>query len=685
MQADDVAVSGKIEFGFDGKGRASLFNTVINVHGNINFGFNVKGTLIELPTDVNVRGSINFGFQVQGSVVFDDPAASDSLLLDICIYEPQPAGITFYKARLRKNNIEMPITDFSFNEASGIGITLDVSLAKADLNLISKDDELIFELGLKSGGAGDYEWYKLAEGLNRAGRSRSIGFQNNLPNDKVSMTFRDALAEKIEAAPIEAEFYYDVFKVDKKPDVKSNLVNELGRRINTKVIGVANLSLNSLLNRAYVQGCKFDKVISSLDNIPVQQAAFTPDGGYHSTIANLISKFSPIYKVENNTLILFDAGGRVPVNTSIIEVPFDNNIRVLSDRSAGSRKIHQLIVTSNIVINDLLLYREFNKYDKPTTSGEFGMPDFTEKKTSFIIREYYYASDQETVVKTANYQTIQETRLDGNLIARDVTTEKYDGFGNKKSHLRIVEALMPTLPNGEKILQTVLEEKLSITYRINPFNPNEIVQDSLVASQEGLILINHDIAPFDSPYEMTFLDANSAGYIDPNADQTTEWKKIRTIFKDLQIISPGQINLVGQTINHLTGALEDSFNETAPGISIIPRKRSIQKEQVIGIVPVGQTATRPEKFDGGDLPEYIVSRLAKRQLAELKQNPFDISLDLTYFSPILEYGAYIRPHDRSGAMSTFLIKERRISGQNLGSEGQLISTNLTAREVIENE
>jgi hypothetical protein len=686
-ESAQVNAHGLIAFGFEGSGQASVKTVTVFARGNIGFGFEGSGRLSEFLSIINVRGNINFGFEVEAFPVFNDPTESDSLLLDISIYEPQPAGLTFYKARLRNGIVEMPITDYSLNEADGLGITVDVTLAIVDLNLINSTDELILELGLKTGGAGTYQWYKLAEGLRRAGRSRNISFQNNLPADSVSMTFRDSLAEKIEAAPLINEFIYDVFKMDKKPDVKSFLIDETGKRIGTKVIGVGNLRLKYLLNRAYVKGCGFSSVKSSIDNIPVDQAAFTLQSGYHGTIAGIIGNFKPVYKVENNNLIIFDAGGQIPANTSIIDVPLDNNVRVLNDKSGGGRRVQRMIISySAVETDDILLYTNRPpEYDPAITNGEFGDPGFTENQTRRVIRDYYYESEPENIVKSVNKETVIEIHRNNELISSDKLIEEYDSRGNKKSHLRTVEAVAPTLPEGNKALQIVMEESLQVTYRVNPFNNTEIVQDTLVITQSGLVVTNNDIAPFGESYRIPYLDSISAGYLDPTADQTIDWAKLRTTFKSLQIVSASQLNLVGQTINELTGALEESFNEPTPGTSIIPKKRVSQRQQVIGFVPEGEKATRTESFDGGDLPPSVVFKLAKRRLAELQQNPFDISIDLTYFSPILEYGAYIRPFDRAGAMNVFLVTGRRLTGQNLGREGQLITTNLTAREVISYE
>src|SRR4029079_2210660 len=103
------------------------------------------------------------------------------------------------------------------------------------------------------------------------------------------------------------------------------------------------------------------------------------------------------------------------------------------------------------------------------------------------------------------------------------------------------------------LLEDVTRQSQQITYRPNPLNPSQDVQDIVTTVESGLILVDEGNQYLDRPYKIPLTDAHVSGYVDPSGDQRVEQGDIRTTTEALRVRGQ-QIDVEIRVVNHLANA-----------------------------------------------------------------------------------------------------------------------------------
>lgn len=582
--------------------------------------------------------------------------------------------------RLLANGVEVPIRAYNYNDKAGeIGRSLSATLARADLSLIPNNAVWEFQAGIKSGGT--TSWMPLLQNGKMAGRSRSLGKNEDLtPSDAVEIQIRDALGEKITAAPNRPIILYNPDLTEQTPitDTRNALQDINGNPILPIVESVAGLNLQAVLNRAYVAGCGFSSVVTNLPNFPVARVEFSLEGGYDGGVRNLLALFEPIFDVQNNVLWITDSDAAIPAGATPLDLGI-NKFVSLNEQIEPTVKYDRMIIScSGRSSGASGEYPTERTETPPSQSTNFGTPAYT--RTDFVNRyvDYRHVDNPTRVIRSVQIEEKKTTYGNNALvISEDVQRDTYDALGRKTGHIRTISAQVPNLPSRTTSLQTIRTETETVGYTPNPFNPTEILQSFITIYEEGLVLVDADnIDPLtDAPQRIPFAEARVNFLILPDSTQVFQTLPIRTTKKQIRPVANEQVNLACQKFNHLTNTIEADYSEPVPGSTSIGDANKLNQQRIV--ITTGGTATRKAaSFDGGDLPREIAVLLGTRKLARLNSPPHTGSVVLPLADFILRKGAARRLYDRTGVVGNF-----RILG--LSESGQMTPNGLQSTPTIE--
>lgn len=569
--------------------------------------------------------------------------------------------------RLLANGVEVPIRSYNYNDKAGeIGRSLSVTLARAYLALLPNNAVWEFQAGIWNGTG--YSWLSLLENGKMAGRNRSLSKNDDLtPSDMVEIQIRDGLAEKVTAAPNRPIILYNPDLTEQAPltDTQNALQDINGAPILPIVEAVAGLDLRTVLNRAYVAGCGFSSVVTNLPNFPVARVEFTLENGYDGGVRNLLALFEPIFDVQNNVLWIIDSDASIPVGTTPADLGINKFVSL--NEQIEPKVLYDAMIVS-YAERGAGADGEFSTErteTPPSQSANFGTPAYT--RTDFVnrFRDFRNVDNPSVVTRSILIEAKKTTYGNGGaVISEEIQRDTYDALARKTGHTRVIKGQVPNLPFRTTSLQTVRSETETIAYAPNPFEAGEFVQSSVTIFEEGLVLIDaENIDPLtDEPQRIPFADARVNFLIVPDSTQTFQTLPIRTVKKQLNALSNGQVNIASEVINHLTNTTERSYSEPVPGSASLGRADKLNQKRVR--ITTGTNQTRKSaSFDGGDLPRTIAVLLGRRNLARLNSPPRTGSVVLPLADFTLRKGVARRLYDRAGAIGNFRIVGLSESGQ----------------------
>jgi hypothetical protein len=592
-----------------------------------------------------------------------------SLTFPFEIVEPEPilseiAADAFLNQRLRArfyvHNTEIPIKSFEFSKPRGtVGSSLNVTLAKADLAQIPADAIFRFQIGKFV--SGSWQYFTLLEN----GILDSRGYNLAFLNDTLSFSTVAPLADKLELSPRKNIICYDSNSIQISLDNTQPIFDVLGNQIVTELRSFNQLTLYSLLEIAFVEGCGFDSFETNLPNFLVSRADFSFTSSYLEAVSSLIGVFEPVLFAVGNVLWILD-------KTQAIPEGFEPNSLTASKMiTFGANKPVFAVIDGYLVsYTDSEFsanYSENRLVQFTNETGNFGDANYTQTEVTQTFKDWKHTSNPNIVVKSDLISERHETFAASELVGRTFEIHFYDGQGKRVESLKTIEARVPTLPTGAPALTLVREEITEFFYKNDRENPNRFVLDKSILRVSGMIAVDSENPYFDADFRQDFIEANKAGNL--TTEMTSEMGNIKTVIETLETLGNGQVQTKIQTIDHLRNSVTNSFSDVKSGDNSInsiskPRQMVVWRS---GINLNESKGARIQSFAVGELPLYFAVPLAERRLARQLNKPNEASIEVSGFDENLERGVYFAVTGRNGAaLGNFLTEGfliRQTSGE----------------------
>jgi hypothetical protein len=590
-------------------------------------------------------------------------------------------NIRRYRSRLAANGVEVLLRSAVESAPRGaMGVSLSLQLAAPDPSLVPDGASLAFDIGVWDGE--EFDYLPVLSGGRLAGRSVRYANADKRPADTVSVTTLDALGDRWTLAPPAPVTLYDPEKTDAPavPDARNLIHDERGRAVIPVNTPRPGLTLRQALVFAYVGGCGFSSVVTNLPDFPVARADFTLEAGWHGGASPLVAAFDPLYFAgDNNSLWIVDPDAPLPAGLSPI-VLSDAEVSSIDDTLPARSIVNALVVTYT---EDTGGNYYTERLEQETTStGRFGARGYTSTETTRRVREWRNFAAPETVIRESVVSVESETsNADFEVVASESQVDHFDALGRKSGHTREQFALVPDLSDGgNMLLQRVTSEVYSIYYRGGSSGDSDEIARN-VTEQSGLVLIDSDKPYLGRPYELPLVDAHRSGYVDPDANQGTEFRAIRTTIESY-VREGASVEARKQTINFLNGqSAESSQSQTRAGSIAVNRRAQGQVRRLLTVAGGDSTDGRIiPTLNAGDVPGALALELGRRKLARLNSPPRNVSIQIPYLDFRVRRGVIVEARGRGGvSLGVFIVEGYTRNYNNLSEGGFTMS--LQAREV----
>ncbi|MGB8509682.1 MAG: hypothetical protein WCD76_14950, partial [Pyrinomonadaceae bacterium] len=425
--------------------------------------------------------------------------------------------------------------------------------------------------------------------------------------------------------------------------------------------------------------CGFSSVVTNLPDFRVARADFTLEGGFHGGASPLVAAFDPLYFADdNNSLWIVDPDAPLPAGLTPL-VLSDAEVSAVDDVLPARSIVNALVVTyTEDTGGD---YYTERLEQETTSTGRFGSQGYTSTETTRRVREWRNFAAPETIIREAVVSVESETsNADFEVVASESQVDHFDALGRKTGHTREQFALVPDLSDGgNMLLQRVTSEVYSIYYRGGAQGDSDEIARN-VTEQSGLVLIDSDKPYLGRPYELPFVDAHRSGYVDPDADQATEFRAIRTTIESY-VREGASVEARKQTINFLNGqSAESSQSATRAGSIAVNRRAQGQVRRLLTVAGSEADGRIIPSLNAGDVPGDLALELGRRKLARLNSPPRNVSIGIPYLDFRVRRGVVIEAQGRGGvSLGVFIVEGYTRTYNNLSEGGYSMS--LQAREV----
>lgn len=625
---------------------------------------------------LSVTPAEEFGFTVFVDVL--SAGASDAL--------NNPANIRRFRPRLLVAGVPVPILRAEESaQPDKLGIELTVVLARPDVHAVSIASPVDFEIGVWTGAG--YEYIPRLTGARLSGRGARYANEEGLPADAVSLSFVDVLGDRWSRAPERNLVLYDPDQVaEPQPSRLAELAvyeDAGGGRLDPEVRAVSALSLLRTLDAAFVEGCGFDRVVTNVEDFPVEQVSFTRAGGYDAGVRSYLSLYDVTPSVVGNDLWLIDTGAPLPAGLSPRAFPASQSLGI--DDTLPRREPVTAILVRLRDDSSGEYWTEEPVTPDPVESGTPGVKGFTRTSKVLTVRKWRNFSAPEVVVReeTVSEETTVED-FEGRVVSRETRRDSFDALGRHAGYTREVEQRLPDVEaDGALTLQRVAEETQLITYTPDPRDPRRDLQDRVETRKHGLILIDEDRPYLGEDYRLPLRDAHRSGYIDPDAGQRTEFGAISTELIELKVRGQ-QVTRERRVQNHITGAPDDDGRvEVLPADNSVERQSNSTRTVLVRIDGDGDAleGRRVPEFDGTGLPPELALKLARRRLALLNNPQREVTVQAAYVDPLVRRGADLRLYGREGSLGDFIVRGYSIIFSSEGADGFDAQMSITAKEL----
>ena len=589
-----------------------------------------------------------------------------------------------YDARLTTGGASVPARRIVERAAPGaLGVTLDVDLATPDRALVAGATNLEFQVGMWNGSGFDY--VTLLTGGVRASDAATYANANQRPADRVSFGALDTLGDRWRKRPAAPATLYDpdLTEAPKPPTARDAIQLPAGGAIMPVVTAYPGLSLHAVLTEAYVTGCGFSKVVTNIADFPVASVTFSLEGGYHEAVKPLLGLFEPVYFADGDDLWIVDADQPLPAGLQPLTLTAAD-VKTIEDQGPTRALVDALILEYKDTSARGDYFTERVEEDDPEETGTFGEQGYTSTVTERRIREYRDFDAPEVILREETAYTKKTTTdYQFEVLGRETQNDTFDVLGRKSAHKRTVEARVPDLAAaGALSLQTVTEETYTIFYRGGPTPAADEIART-VSEEAGLVLVDADKPYLGKPYEIPFTDAHLSGYIDPDANQSTEFKAIRTV-TETYVRQGAQTQVYRRPVNHLNGGtVEKPSSQTRAGTTAVARRAQGTIRRVVTLDGNAPTSGRVmPTFSAGEIPPQIALVLAPRKLRRLNNPPRPVTITLPYLEFRIWRGKLVMVYARGGAyLGAFVVEGYTRTYEMLDAGARKYSTTLNARQL----
>jgi hypothetical protein len=599
------------------------------------------------------------------------------------------ANIRRYRARLIVDGLEIPIIRAELQSPTDkLGTELTVVLAEPNVNLITVNSVIDFDIAIWLTGSNAWQWINLLTGGKLSQRAARYLNEEGLPKDSVEISIVDIIGDRWNRAPRQQVFMYDSQLIE-TPSLESVISETIyrstnGSAISPSFIPIAGMTLRDVLSYAYVTGCGFTKVVTNIENFHVEQASFTMTGGYDAGVRGLLEMFSPVVFASGNDLWIIDPDQPLPVGISAVDfvAAFSASI---DDTFPGREPVNGMLIR----VNDALAGVEFftERLETNTvSSGTFGVPGFTEIDTERRIREYRTFGNPTTIVREEVFYTKTRT-LDYTfaVISEETRTDHFDQLNRPTGYSLTNYMLLPDVgdPDLNLLFQEVLSEEQLIVYIPDPLNPLQDIQSRIETRTNGLILVDGGTQYLGKDYKIPYIDAHKSGYIS-GSSQTSEFGPVKTVVEQMTL-SGGQVRYETRVTNHLADIPDKVTVKTLPGSSRIDRRNRAgggSTRTILLTVPdTDSVSRRVAEFDASQLPYNLALAVAQRRLNNLNNPPKELAVNMSHVNPSLRKGAVIHVQGRSGYLGNYIIKGSVITIETTEQAEIVARMNVSAREL----
>lgn len=653
--------------------------------------------------------------------------------------------------RLKINNQIVPIAGYSLRTPSGgIGQSLTIALVDPFLSIIPQDALISFEIGAgrkNNGGGVDYSFIPIISDGKLNGLNYSAGWlaspRRGQPNDVLEFTAMSPVADKLTKTPARPVTMYNPAKV-RASDLTAapdSLIRVLSgsdyEELDIVKERVPNLTFYQVLDRAYTNrsplpgiegGCGFSRVITNIENFPVDRVDFTLESGFHQPAADLYKDYEvDVFEFEN-VLYIIAAEFGLPPGFTPQNFPGECVIE-LSRQTETSALINAVILsyfrdsTQTGRAGEIPSIKIINDEPQESGEGETYVREETKRQVT-TYKDINTGEIRRTVENWVETQTFayRPSRIVNNtpqgttvtfgggevvLILEERTSNTYSGYV-KSGYSRYVNALYlnPDQAGAPYKFGRVEEEEAVLGWRADLGHPGDYEQVYSKITRSGLCLvetqeINETYPPtglnvsYQHKVYTPILDAVETGIVIGNGQQTAEWRPIVTVIETLRDTGQNQSNVETRGTNHLTGMPIRPEIQSRPGAktTFVPPfsvkygggvKAGTIRELIKDDASVAAYGLRkPFVLDvGKKLSPLQGRRIARQKLKTFITPPRKFEILLAGINFFYRRGLVLRPPLRSGYDNPVIVTGLTITGRGLHTGNALRDMRLEARELI---
>lgn len=690
-----ATLGGKLSLSGELVGSTELSPAFLRINGEPNIF--LTGSL-EGATEMT--GSLTLGAGLDGEL-----AGSTAMVGDLAVHHPEEPSLTIlvdvldsalaaaqnanlrrYGTRLLVDDVEVPIRRATLEaRPDTLGTELRVTLARPEISQVTLTASLTFQIGLWTGAA--FVWITLISNGKLAARQSPVRNEAGRPSDELEISVVDVIADRWNRAPRAPIHLYDPVQLS-APDPSQISAQRIelqdGGVIVPENIAIADMRLREVLNHAYVDGVGFSSVVTNIPDFPVSEADFTLDGGYDAGVRPLLQLFSPLLFERNNVLFIVAPDAPLPSGFSARSFA-QSSTTELSDSLPAAQPVNSILLRLKAATSaDYFTERIDADF---SSSGVFGTPGYTETTIEKRIREYRnFAAPLQVVREEVVSEVTTVVDYEFNPIEITTLSQSYDVLNRKTGHSRRVAKLLPDLnSDGALTLQNdVTRQEQLITYRPNPLDSRQDVQDTVTTVESGLILVDDGNLYLENAFKIPLTDAHVTGYIDPSGEQRVEHGDIRTVTESLRVRGQ-QIDVESRIVNHLANAPVQTTITTRPGAVVVDRQRQAPARNLLLTIPgTDDEGRRAQTFDAGSLPNDIAISLAMRKLQRLNAPPSQLLLNPAYVDISIKRGSILSVHGRNDAViGTYIVEGYSITFEEFRTDdGVIASMAVTGRRLV---
>jgi hypothetical protein len=564
---------------------------------------------------------------------------------------------------------------------------------------------------MKKGGQESYVF--LLENGNLAGRQATIRYAG----DSLVISAVNTLADRWLYAARHPIILHDMDRVEfaeVSADSRNDVQDFDGNPIERELIGRRELDMLQVLGYAYIQGCRFSRVVTNIPNHPVRRADFGIGASFHSAVLKYTALYNPFYFADDNeTLYIYDAEGTLPEGMAAA-------IRALAGANATRLGVNQPLdpPTDAVLLTFQEDLREGGGDDFPATATdkikEFstsnGAPfsqGYYEQIIQTHIKEFHDdPNDAARVTRNVAWKQVIQTYAGDEstalplMLSRETVTDIWlYNWRIKGGYNKTIEARAP-LPYGgrELVLREVQKERNRMQWAASVYNPDELIKIRDDVEIEGEVLIE---GVLEETGDMTYktgkitsavpiLEAATQRGVTQDGFQNVVWDKIGATLRYFRDTGTNQVDGIETKIDYLAPSVEGSRIEQNIGqrsvdiSKLTSVTRLITKYDLTGEEPPEGEAGIPRvarAINAGETPYDLALEVVKRVILRISEKRVGEQVQIEY--PYIDFGlrrGSLRKITARGIDSPtlYLITGFQIQGSNLGGSNPQIRQTASA-------